>query len=57
MNLSGEALIQFENIDNFTLGDSQFINVNMTELDFIVSFVNTTEILIDQLESYGCTTG
>lgn len=54
MNLSGESLMCFVNVENFTLGNSQFINVNMTELQYIVSFVNTTNILVDQLESYGC---
>lgn len=49
------SLLEFVNVDNITLGSSQFINVNMTHLGYIATFTNTSTALVDQLTSYGCT--
>lgn len=46
--------MQFSDAVNLTLGNSQLINVNNTELSAILLFTNTTSVIVDSLVTYGC---
>ncbi len=47
-------LVLFDNTRNLTLGDSRLIDVNNTDLSAIIHFQNTTNGIVDNLVTYGC---
>ncbi len=52
-----DQLVQFSNTANLTLGDTRLINVNNTELSAIILFQNTTNVTVNNLVTYGCSSG
>ena len=52
-----DQLVLFNDTRNLTLGDSQLINVNNTDLSAIIHFQNTTSVTVDKLVTYGCSSG